>query len=423
MSEPKSLTNGTTTRWFPFVLMLILGCGGLLLAASTWLWALSALPVGLAFGFVLQKGDLCGASAFSEVLMLRDARKLGGIWLAIACSMVLFALAGQLGWMQIQPKPFLWMSYLTGGLVFGVGTVLAGGCVSGCLYKSAAGNLNSIVALLGMPVGIAAVESGPLAPLSQWMKRFAISGPDGQSVSLSTLTGLPFWLLALILFGLTLSAFCLMGRRRPADGRRRGFRAFLAGPWRAWQAGIALGVVALLAAVSAAAAGRSYPLGVTHGVLNLHQVITERNLVHDWGAPRPAVNPGAKPVPQSVGQLPPPAKPPVKKVSWWLILVVLGTLYGAYASASLAGPVRLKGREPLELVVAIAGGLLVGVGAALSSGCVVGNILSGWALMSVGLVLFGLAVVAGNWLATHFYLMGGSLADLPLTLGSIFRRR
>jgi len=138
MNEPKPLPNGTSTRWSPFVLMIILGCAGLLLAAGTRLWALSALPAGLAFGFVLQKGDLCGASAFSEVLMLRDARKLGGIWLAIACSMVLFALAGQLGWMPIQPKPFLWMSYLTGGLVFGVGTVLAGGCVSGCLNKAGA---------------------------------------------------------------------------------------------------------------------------------------------------------------------------------------------------------------------------------------------------------------------------------------------
>jgi len=40
---------------------------------------------------------------------------------------------------------------------------------------------------------------------------------------------------------------------------------------------------------------------------------------------------------------------------------------------------------------------------------VVGNIMSGVALMSVGNVLFLVAVVLANWATTWFYLMGGGL--------------
>jgi hypothetical protein len=59
------------------------------------------------------------------------------------------------------------------------------------------------------------------------------------------------------------------------------------------------------------------------------------------------------------------------------------------------------------MLVAFGGGLLVGVGAAIAGGCVVGNIMSGFALMSVGNIVFGVATVAANWITTYVYLMGG----------------
>jgi len=128
----------------------------------TQLWVLTAAPIGFLFGFFLQKGDLCGASAFSEVLLARDWRKIQGLWVCIVVSMLGFALLDVLGLVSLNVKPMLWLNYLFGGLLFGIGMVLAGGCVSGCLYKAATGNLNSIAALLAMPFGISMVEYGPL---------------------------------------------------------------------------------------------------------------------------------------------------------------------------------------------------------------------------------------------------------------------
>ena len=39
-------------------------------------------------------------------------------------------------------------------------------------------------------------------------------------------------------------------------------------------------------------------------------------------------------------------------------------------------------------------------------GCVIGNILSGWALMSVGMFLFGVVTIVANWATTALYLRG-----------------
>ena len=49
---------------------------------------------------------------------------------------------------------------------------------------------------------------------------------------------------------------------------------------------------------------------------------------------------------------------------------------------------------------------LVGAGAALATGCVIGNILSGWAMMSVGMLLFGVVTILANWGTTVLYLRG-----------------
>jgi hypothetical protein len=75
----------------------------------------------------------------------------------------------------------------------------------------------------------------------------------------------------------------------------------------------------------------------------------------------------------------------------------------------MSGQARLLPKPPDEMLFALVGGLLVGVGAAFANGCVVGNIMSGWALMSVGMILFGVVTILANWMTTYFYMMGGQI--------------
>jgi len=296
-----------------------------------------------------------------------------------------------------------------GGLIFGVGMVLAGGCVSGSLFKTGQGNLNSMAALVGIPLGVCAVEYGPLKPLHTALQQYVVKGSEGRSVTLFSLTGLSYGYLAVAFAALTLAVVVFEKRRkkRTAMGRktdRRGplLQRIFTRPWRPWQAGIAIGVLACFAYLSSSASGRDYPLGVTHGVMHAELLVTDHPLQYVYAAkPSSGTEPGS---PRSEA----PANP-YKKVSWWLVLEVTALIVGSFASARLSGRGRLLAKPPDETVVAFFGGIMVGVGAAIAGGCVVGNIMSGYALMSVGNILFGVVVLLANWVTTYFYLMGGGI--------------
>ncbi len=369
-------------------------------ALVTRVWVLTAIPIGFLFGFFLQKGDLCGSSSFSEVLLMKDWRKMWGMWVCIVVSMVGFAVLALLGWITLNPKPFIWLSAIVGGVIFGVGMVLAGGCVSGCLYKTGIGNLNSMAGLVGIPLGIAMVEYGPLHGLHTKMKSVAIRASDGGSVTLSSITGLPYWLLAIVFGVITLLIALAVKKRRNAASEGWSWERLLTRSWKPWQAGLAIGLLAMPAYLSSAATGRNYPLGVTHGVLHAQLLVTDHNLNHVWQKQVPA---NANPAAQT------PKPPAGKKVVWWLVLLVTSLVIGSWVSGRLSGEARLLRKPPEQTVVAFFGGILVGTGAAFATGCVIGNILSGWALMSVGMFLFGIVTILTNWVTTYLYLMGGSL--------------
>lgn len=379
-------------------------------SALTGLWVLTAIPIGFLFGFFLEKADLCGSSAFSEMILMKDRQKFLGICLVIVVSMIGFSILSVAGWIKLSPKPLIWANYITGGVLFGVGIVLAGGCVSGCLFKTAQGNLNSMAGLAGIPLGVAAVLHGPLQGFNKFLEHFVINNADGSAVTFSSVTGLPYWLLA-VLFGLIVVVVAGILRKKKATrssaikwAEMPVLQRIITRPWKPWQAGIAIGILACFAYLSSAASGRNYPLGVTHGVLHAELLLTDAPLKHVYAPPPPAapIGKGAVPVTANTGA-------PTKKVSWWLILEVTALVAGAYTSAKLSNKIRFIPRPPEQTVTAFFGGLLLGAGAAIAGGCVVGNIMSGVALMSVGNVLFMVTVVLANWATTWFYLMGGGL--------------
>jgi len=365
-----------------------------------------SIPIGFLFGFFLERSDLCGSSAFSEIVLMKDARKLWGLWVAIVVSMVMFAAGSALGWIELNPKPLTWAGYLVGGLLFGVGIVLAGGCVSGTLFKSGQGNLNSMAALVGIPLGISAVAYGPIQGLNRMLKSHLVTSADGRAVTLSSVTGLPYWALAALIAALTIGfGVSVMKRRAAAPARSSapgndhtaeiGERIFTRS-WKPWQSGVAIGLLALVAYTSSAASGRNYPLGVTHGVLDVMVLATDAPVRSVWTAEKKA------------GPENPPAADsdrPKKHIVWWLVGLVVFLVIGSFTSARLRGSFRFLPKPPDEMVVAFFGGILLGAGATLAGGCVIGNILSGVALMSVGNILFLAVVVLANWVTTRLYLM------------------
>jgi uncharacterized membrane protein YedE/YeeE len=87
----------------------------------------------------------------------------------------------------------------------------------------------------------------------------------------------------------------------------------------------------------------------------------------------------------------------------WLVVEIIGVLVGAALSAALAGRTRrtfVRAVRPSgsRLFAGVAGGMLMGVGAALARGCTSGLALSGGAMLSVGAWVFMVALFFAGFL-------------------------
>jgi len=377
------------------IIAVLIFVAPIVVAAFTGLWFLTALPAGMLLGFFLAKGDLCGASAFGEIVLMRDGRKLYGLFAAAVTAMTAFAAADAAGLVTLCPRPLTWASYLVGGGVFGVGMVLAGGCVSGSLYKAGQGHANSMVALVFVAVGMHAVDFGPLNSLHAVLLSRVIAGPGGGPVTLSSLTGLPFPVLTA---GFVAAAIILgvRSRRAPPPGAVRRaptepvLQRILTRPWRPWVAGIATGLLAVPAWLSSRASGRDFPLCVSYGVEELPLPLVAGDVEFIWRAGAASSVPGG----------------PNLRVYVWLVVFVLAVVIGAHLVARLSGRPRFYPRPRGQLFAAVIGGFLVGVGAALARGCILGNGVTGLALMSVGMILFSVTAMLANWVTTRLWVMG-----------------
>ena len=150
---------------------------------------------------------------------------------------------------------------------------------------------------------------------------------------------------------------------------------------------------------------------MTHGVLQAELLVIDQDFHHVWEKPVKVETENSS---TSLNKTDDKKiiEPQKKKIVWWLILLVISLFFGSYFSAKLSGQAKLLRRPPEQTIIAFFGGFLVGTGAAFATGCVVGNIMSGWALMSAGLFVFGIMTVLSNWAVTYFYLMGGKPRDI-----------
>src|SRR6266436_8185013 len=95
---------------------------------AVWIFYLSAAITGGAFGYVIQRGGFCLMRALSNLYLMGDATIMRAYTLALLVAMVGVQALSTAGLVDIPVRPFHWMSNVTGGLIFGAGMVLAGGC-------------------------------------------------------------------------------------------------------------------------------------------------------------------------------------------------------------------------------------------------------------------------------------------------------
>ena len=106
-------------------------------------------------GVAISRTNFCTMGAVSDWVNLRDFGRLGAWMLAIVVTMLSVSILEVSSVFELdESRPpyrsptFAWLRYLLGGLMFGVGMTLAGGCVSKNLVRFGGGNLKSFVTLI-----------------------------------------------------------------------------------------------------------------------------------------------------------------------------------------------------------------------------------------------------------------------------------
>ena len=135
--------------------------------------AAAALALGGAVGVVLQRARFCFATAFRDILrgggeFRRSVRLQVGIALGIMVGATGAAVLKAMGY--VPPDAYVksaGLSNVVGGVLFGFGMVMAGGCASGSLWRAAEGHVKLWVALAAAVLAYAPLKA--LAARAPWI--------------------------------------------------------------------------------------------------------------------------------------------------------------------------------------------------------------------------------------------------------------
>jgi hypothetical protein len=118
-----------------------------------------AFVVAVAFGAIVNRTDFCAMGAVSDWVNIGDRGRMGAWLLALAVALLGAVLMERWDWVDLdRTRPpyrspnFAWPRYLLGGLMFGIGMTLAGGCASKNLVRLGSGNLKSLVVIATIAV-------------------------------------------------------------------------------------------------------------------------------------------------------------------------------------------------------------------------------------------------------------------------------
>jgi len=118
---------------------------------------LTALGLGIAFGFLLERGGLGNAVKLAGQFYLTDLTVFKVMFAAIVTAMLgLFwlAAAGVVQLPLVFVPPTFVLPHLAGGAVFGVGFVVGGLCPGTSCVSASSGRLDGLAVLGGMLIGI-----------------------------------------------------------------------------------------------------------------------------------------------------------------------------------------------------------------------------------------------------------------------------
>lgn len=345
---------------------------------------------GLIAGFVMHRSDFCVTATFRDMFLFRDFFLIRMLVLLVVASMLAFELGQVAGVLRPYPFPLLGapsLATLIGGLVFGIGMVLAGGCVVGSLYKFGAGSVVSGIAFIGMIIG-----SAYYAEWHSVWSAFAKATLFTPAVTVPQALGIaPAWLI----FPLAAIGMYLLWQWHKQGKLTR--PAYATGHIAPWKAALILSAIGFLSYLLI-----GMPLGITTSYAKLGallenqfwpehvaQVAYFKALPLAYTAPfgSETLRGGPGPVFDAVGAIQYP--------------LVGGIMLGGFVSAMLIGEFRLHYRIPLRQYAAVLlGGVLLGMAARMVPGCNIWHLWGGVPILANQSLLFLLGILPGTWVGS-----------------------
>jgi hypothetical protein len=337
--------------------------------------------IAFVFGFVGNRTNFCTMGAVSDIVNMGDWNRMRMWLLAIAV-----AILGSFGLeaagviklsnsIYLTPN-FTWLSYIVGGLVFGVGMTLGSGCGSKTLIRVGGGNLKSLVVLVFMAIAAYMTLRGLFGAFRVGVLEqatVALAGPQDVPSVLSRLLGMDraalAWLSVAVIGG-GLAIFALASRE---------FRQF----------DYLLGAIVTGLVIVA-----GWYITGKLGYLEEHP----DTLQEAWLG----TNTGRM---ESLSFVAPQAFllellmfwTDKSKIVTFGIATALGVVAGSAAYALVSKSFRLEAfRDATDMLRHIAGGILMGFGGVVALGCTVGQGITGFSTLALGSIVTFLAIVAGS---------------------------
>ncbi|MDG4867589.1 YeeE/YedE family protein [Guyparkeria sp. 1SP6A2] len=355
---------------------------------NPWLVILAgAAGIGLLFGLIAAATRYCNMGAVSDWVLTGDPGRMRAWLLSIAVAIVGVALLEAGGVFDLdqtrvnyRAAEFPWLRYLLGGLLFGVGMVLAGGCTTKTLVNIGMGDMKSLWAYAVVGLTAAVLLYWPEA---RWFVDQTLAWPhfsfetvsiEHQDIGALIAGVVPAGALEHWRLGTALAvATGLVAWLWRLDGGRRMRPADVIG-------GVGIGLV-----ITAGWLWTGSPAG--------QHLMSEAALAFD-----PPRGTGT----QSLSFVAPAAEAlrlagdPAMGLVTFGIVAMLGVIVGAGIWAVLRGHFRLEGFHAWPQFASYsAGGLLMGTGGIIAMGCSVGQGLSGTSTLALGSLIAVGGIILG----------------------------
>ncbi len=350
------------------------------------------LVIALVMGAVANKTNFCTMGAVSDWVNIGDTGRMRAWVLSIAVAMIGVALLSSIAAVDMTlvndggtGKPpyttpqFVWMRYVLGGLLFGIGMTLGSGCGNKTIIRIGGGNAKSVVVFLAMGAAAYAMIYTDFSYdwFLRWMQPLAVNFGDygiaSQNIAalLARMFGLADADLSLII-GIVLGALLLTWALK-SDDLRASFDNVLGG------------LVVGVAVVSAwfVTAG---PLG--QALLEEIEFLDRRP--YDVGA-------------QSLTFVKPTAhfyyfiqEGFASNILTFSLITVAGVILGSFIYSVAFRKFRIEWFVSFrDFVRHLVGGLMMGVGGVLSLGCTFGQAITGASTLALGSFITFACIVLG----------------------------